>query len=148
MGTRENKATAVAVHTQALPGGHAGTLAAFLAPGFVSHDGAFGSDCRPGADGASTLLARMHVFGDAFEDQRVRVLHAVAEGDVVALHLETSARHTGYFHGVPPTGRRVVVREMHMLRFADGHEAEHWCVRDEAALLRALVHETAPALAR
>ncbi len=62
----------------------------------------------------------MHWYADAFEEQRVEVLHAVAEGDLVALHVELSARHTGYFRGVAPTGRRFRVREMHVLRFAEG----------------------------
>ncbi|MBD5786237.1 ester cyclase [Cellulosimicrobium terreum] len=140
MGTIENKATAVAVHTQALPGGHEQALASRLAPLFVDHDGGASAGGAAGS-GVAHLIARMHLFGDAFEDQCVRVLHAVAEGDLVTLHLETTARHTGYFRGVAPTGKRVVVQEMHVLRFVDGREAEHWCVRDEAALLRAIGQE-------
>ncbi len=135
MGTHENKATAVAVHTRTIPGNHGDALATLLAPGFRNHD------TSPGCDGgADALLATMHWYDEAFEDQRVEVLHAVAEGDLVALHVELSARHTGFFRGVAPTGRRFRVREMHMLRFAEGQEAEHWCVRDESALVRALAH--------
>ncbi|MFC8923938.1 ester cyclase [Cellulosimicrobium sp. NPDC057127] len=133
--TTDNKAVAIAVHTQALPGNHAQALTALLAPGFHDHDPVHGR-----AGGAESLLATMHWYCDAFTDQRVDVLHAIAEGDLVALHLELSARHTGYYRGVAPTGRRFRVREMHVLRFADGREAEHWCVRDEAALVRALEH--------
>lgn len=138
MGTHENKAAAVAVHTHAIPGNHADAVAALLAPGFRNHDAA------PGRDGGDEgLVATMHWYADAFEDQRVEVLHAVAEGDLVALHVELSARHTGYFRGVAPTGRRFRVREMHVLRFAEGRAAEHWCVRDESALVRALAHPAA-----
>ncbi|WP_455603605.1 ester cyclase, partial [Cellulosimicrobium funkei] len=107
MGTHENKAAAVAVHTHAIPGNHADAVAALLAPGFRNHDAA------PGGDGGDEgLVATMHWYADAFEDQHVEVLHAVAEGDLVALHVELSARHTGYFRGVAPTGRRFRVREM------------------------------------
>ncbi|MET7136186.1 ester cyclase [Cellulosimicrobium sp. MI9406] len=138
MGTHENKAAAVAVHTHAIPGNHADAVAALLAPGFRNHDAA------PGGDGGDEgLVATMHWYADAFEDQHVEVLHAVAEGDLVALHVELSARHTGYFRGVAPTGRRFRVREMHVLRFTEGRAAEHWCVRDESALVRALAHPTA-----
>lgn len=123
MGTHENKAAAVAVHTHAIPGNH---------------------DAAPGGDGGDEgLVATMHWYADAFEDQHVEVLHAVAEGDLVALHVELSARHTGYFRGVAPTGRRFRVREMHVLRFTEGRAAEHWCVRDESALVRALAHPAA-----
>ena len=98
------------------------------------------SGLGPWPGGADALLATMHWYDEAFEDQRVEILHAVAEGDLVALHVELSARHTGFFRGVAPTGRRFRVREMHVLRFAEGQEAEHWCVRDESALVRALAH--------
>jgi len=135
MGTPENKAAAIAVHTRAIPGSHGDAVAALLAPGFRNHDTSPG-----GEGGAEALLATMHWYDEAFEDQRVEVLHAVADGDLVALHVELSARHTGFFRGVAPTGHRFAVREMHVLRFAEGREAEHWCVRDEAALVRALAH--------
>jgi len=135
--TSTNKAAALAVHTQAIPGNHADALAALLAPGFRDHDPVVGDG------GLEGLLATTHWYSDAFSDQRVEVLHAVAEGDLVALHVELSARHTGYFRGVAPTGRRFRVREMHVLRFAEGRAAEHWCVRDESALVRALAHPAA-----
>ncbi|MEK8228194.1 ester cyclase [Oerskovia sp. M15] len=48
----------------------------------------------------------------------------------------------GYFRGLAPTGRRFTVREMHMLRFAEGREAEHWAVRDDAWLVRELSEHT------
>ncbi|WP_435736570.1 ester cyclase [Cellulosimicrobium sp. PMB13] len=132
--TAVNKAVAITVHTQAIPGNHADALAALLAPGFRDHDAG-----RDG--GVESLVATMHWHADAFDDQRVDVLHAVAEGDLVALHVEVSARHTGFYRGLAPTGRRFRVREMHVLRFAEGREVEHWCVRDEPALARALAQD-------
>ena len=134
--TSTNKAAALAVHTQAIPGNHADALAALLAPGFRDHDPVVGDG------GLEGLLATTHWYSDAFSDQRVEVLHAVALG---ALHVELSARHTGYFRGAAPTGRTFRVREMHVLRFADGRAAEHWCVRDEASLARALAQGATPA---
>jgi predicted ester cyclase len=131
--TATNKATAIAVHTQAIPGNHAQALAALVAADFHNHDPAPGS-----SGGLEGLVATMHWFSDAFSDQHVEVLHAVAEGDLVALHVAFSARHTGYFRGLAPTGRHFTVREMHMLRFVDGREAEHWAVRDDAWLVREL----------
>ncbi|MBE7702150.1 ester cyclase [Oerskovia sp. Sa1BUA8] len=131
--TATNKAAAIAVHTQAIPGNHAQALAALVAADFHNHDPAPG--CSGGLEG---LVAAMHWFSDAFSDQHVEVLHAVAEGDLVALHVAFSARHTGFFRGLAPTGRHFTVREMHMLRFVDGREAEHWAVRDDAWLVREL----------
>ncbi|MCB7138016.1 ester cyclase [Cellulosimicrobium marinum] len=127
-----NKAAAIAVHTQAIPGNHADALATLLAPGFHDHDPVLGEG------GAEALVAATHRYSDAFSDQRVDVLHAVAEGDLVALHVELSGRHTGFFRGVAPTGLPFRVREMHLLRFDAGRVVDHWCVRDEDALARTL----------
>ena len=142
--TTGNKAAAIAVHTQAIPGNHAEQLRTFVDPAFRNHD-----ESAPGAEGGlEGLVATMHWFSDAFSDQRVEVLHCVAEGDLVALHVSFSARHTGFFRGVAPTGRRCTVREMHVLRFAQGRAVEQWAVRDDACLLRVLAQEPALDVAR
>jgi predicted ester cyclase len=131
--TSANKAAAIRVHAHAVPARQDAVLRELLAPGFTNHDVLRGRE-----GGIQSLAASMHWFDDAFSDQQVKILHAVAEGDFVALHLELSARHTGYFRGIPPTGRRFTVREMHMVRFAGGREVEHWAVRDEVSLERTL----------
>ncbi len=131
--TSAHKAAAIRVHANAVPARQDAVLRELLTPGFRNHDVLQGRE-----GGLESLAAAMHWFDAAFSDQQVKVLHAVAEGDLVALHLELSARHTGYFCGIPPSGRRFTVREMHMVRFAGGREAEHWAVRDEGALERTL----------
>jgi predicted ester cyclase len=128
-----NKAAAIRVHANAVPARQDAVLRELLAPGFKNHDVLRGCE-----GGVESLAASMHWFDAAFSDQQIKVLHAVAEGDLVTLHLELSARHTGFFCGIPPSGRRFTVREMHMVRFAGGREAEHWAVRDEASLERTL----------
>lgn len=132
-GTASNKATAIRVHANAMPACQEGVIRALLAPDFRNHD------ALPGcAGGPDALTTAMHWFDDAFSDQHVEVLHAVAESDLVALHVVFSARHTGHFRGIPPSGKRFSVREMHMIRFTEGREAEHWALRDEAWLEREL----------
>ncbi|TWH26053.1 putative ester cyclase [Isoptericola variabilis J7] len=116
-----------------MPARQDAVLRELLAPEFRNHDALHGCE-----GGLQAFLAEVRWFDDAFSDQQVRVLHAVAEGDLVALHVELTARHTGFFCGIAPSGRRFTVREMHMVRFAAGREAEHWAVRDEAALHRTL----------
>src|SRR5918997_7094889 len=132
-GAASNKATAIRVHVNALPACQADVVRSLLAPDFRNHD------ALPGcAGGPEALATAMRWFDDAFSDQHVEVLHAVAEGNLVALHVVFSARHTGHFRGIPPSGKRFSVREMHMIRFDHGREAEHWAVRDESWLEREL----------
>lgn len=120
------RAVATRVHANAMPSGAEAVLRRQLAPGFRNHD------VLPGcAGGPDALVATMHWFHDAFDEQRVEVLHAVTEGDLVALHVAFSALHSGFFLGVAPSHRRFTVREMHLVRVADGLEAEHWVMRDQ-----------------
>ena len=46
-----------------------------------------------------------------------------------------SDTHDGAFFGIPPTGRRLAVRQAHMLRLHDGLIREHWAVRDDLGVL-------------
>ena len=46
-----------------------------------------------------------------------------------------SGTHEGAFFGIPPTGRRFAVRQVHMLRLQDGLIREHWAVRDDLGVL-------------
>jgi len=120
------RAVATRVHANAMPSGAEAVLRRQLAPGFRNHD------VLPGcAGGPDALVATMRWFHDAFDEQHVEVLHAVTEGDLVALHVAFSALHMGFFLGVAPSHRRFTVREMHLVRVADGLEAEHWVMRDQ-----------------
>ena len=46
-----------------------------------------------------------------------------------------SGAHEHAFFDIAPTGRRFAVRQVHMLRLADGQIREHWAVRDDLGVL-------------
>ena len=66
----------------------------------------------------------------AFPDMRIEVLQTVAEGDLVMAHCLFEGTHEGDFMGIPPTGRRISVPVVDIVRFRDGRAAEHWGVTD------------------
>jgi predicted ester cyclase len=74
----------------------------------------------------------------AFSDVLFEVGNLVAEGDVVAFRLIWTATHQGEFFGIPPTGTRATVTEMHMLRIADGKVVERWVEWDALGLMQQL----------
>ena len=47
-----------------------------------------------------------------------------------------SATHEGELWGIPPTGERFAVEQVHWFRVADGKVAEHWAVRDDLGPMR------------
>jgi predicted ester cyclase len=99
----------------------------FVRPDFENHTARPGSP--PGPDGVSAGLA---AFRAGFPDHDAEVVHMVAEGDLVATYKTFTGTHTGEFLGISPTGRRVTIRVMDVVRYRDGRIAEHWSVVDLA----------------
>ncbi len=74
----------------------------------------------------------------AFPEQHTTVEHMIAEGDKVATMKTFEAVHKGEFMGIPPTGKKVTISAVDILRIRDGKIAEHWAVFDMWGLMRQL----------
>lgn len=74
----------------------------------------------------------------AFPDMRIQVLRTIAEGDLVAAHCLFEGTHEGEFMGIPPTGRRISVPVVDIVRFRGGRAAEHWGVTDTGVMMQQL----------
>jgi len=46
--------------------------------------------------------------------------------------------HTGNFWGIPPTGKRVKLTAIYIVRIADGKSVEHWGEEDGMQVLKQL----------
>ena len=92
-----------------------------------------------GRDGLAWILRTIdHDLGPITVEQH----HLVGSGDVVAQHLTLHGTHREstmpLLAGVPPSGRPVAWRFMHVWRVADGLIVEHWACRDDMGLLEQL----------
>jgi predicted ester cyclase len=66
-------------------------------------------------------------------------VHDVIEAaDRVAVRLTSRAQQTGSFMGMPATGKRYEIEEIHIFRVADGRIAEHWHQGDMLGMMRQL----------
>src|SRR3989454_2716658 len=74
-------------------------------------------------------------LSDAFPDGRYVNDNIVAEGDQVVTVGRFQGTHTGAFHGMPPTGRRVTLTAVHVDRVAGGKIVEHLRMSDPNELL-------------
>ena len=97
------------------------------------------NDAMPGmAPGRQGMIDMMGMFVGAFPDLNVVVDHWVAEGDLVAGVMTTKGTQTGEFMGMPASGKKFSVREMHMVRVANGKMAEHWGLANEMSMMQQL----------
>jgi steroid delta-isomerase-like uncharacterized protein len=102
-------------------------------PDFVDHDPAPGQ--APGLQGIKDL---MQMFFTAFPDLHVTVNRLVADEDTVAGAVTTVGTQDGDFMGIPKSGMKISITELHMMRIANGKMVEHWGVGDGMTMMQQL----------
>ena len=94
------------------------------------------NDAMPGMAPGKVGMIGMYV--NAFPNLNIVVDHWVAEGDLVAGVMTTEGTQTGEFMGMPASGKAFSVREMHMVRVANGKMVEHWGLANELSMMQQL----------
>jgi predicted ester cyclase len=105
----------------------------FFAEGFVSHNNPPGFPA--GRDGVKQFFA---TFRDAFPDVTVAIDELLVDGDRVAVATTFTGTHEGELMGIGPTGRRVSVTGIDVVRIAAGRIVEHRGLTDVVGLMRQL----------
>jgi steroid delta-isomerase-like uncharacterized protein len=90
---------------------------------------------QPGRDGLKEAIQRVQA---GISDERMQIHDIIAEGDRVAVRLASSATHTGDFMGMPASGKRYEIGEIHIFRLEDGRVAEHWHQADFMGMMKQL----------
>ena len=114
---------------------NAGNLALIdelFAPNFVDHDP---SNPLPGLDGVRQLVS---MYRGAFPDLHLTIEDEITEGDRVVTRFTGRGTHKGSLMGIPPTGKRVTIAAIDILRFENGRIAEHWGNQDLLGMMRQL----------
>lgn len=105
-----------------------------LAADFVEHEETPG--LAPTREGVKEFF-RMYVA--AFPDLRFEPEDVLSSGDKVVARVRATGTHEGEFMGIPPTGKRVDVQLIDIVRFGDdGLAHEHWGVFDALTMLQQL----------
>jgi steroid delta-isomerase-like uncharacterized protein len=102
---------------------------------YVHHDPALPPEVQHGRDAYKRLHA---MFRAALPDLRFALEDEVAEDDRVVGRWTVTGTHEGELLGVPPTGKRLTLTGIQILRVADGRIAEQWVNFDALGMLRQL----------
>jgi steroid delta-isomerase-like uncharacterized protein len=132
MGTDENKALIRRFVDEVLAAGRVEAIDELVAPDFVSHTWAMTDD------GRERLRAATPQIHSSLSDVDFAIDDLVAEGDRVVAVLTSSATPTGEFMGVPASGRRYTIGEMHRFRVGAGRIVEHRHQHDALGLMKQL----------
>ena len=93
------------------------------------------SGMPPGLEGAKAVHQKTLL---GMPDYYTTIEDLIAEGDKVVARVRMTGTHTGNFYGIAPTGRRVNLTSIYIVRIAEGKIVEHWGEEDGVAVLKQL----------
>ena len=121
------------------------TVDELLADDFVGHT--WPSTGNPRAD----LKGAIDRTSKGLVDPVFAIEDVIAEGDRVAVRLTAAATQVGELMGMPPSGKRYEIGEIHVFRLRDGQVVEHWHQFEQMKMMEqlgALPASPEPAAAR
>jgi steroid delta-isomerase-like uncharacterized protein len=94
----------------------------------------------PGLEGTgrARYLASVRVMHNAFSDYHEQIELMVADEDKAVSYVRLTGTHDGDLMGLPPTGRKIDVHAMGILRFAHGQAIERWGIGDSMTQMQQL----------
>jgi steroid delta-isomerase-like uncharacterized protein len=129
-------------YTEVFGEGRTETIDELCAEGFVDHEEVPG--LPPTREGLKLFVEGTRA---AFPDLHVEVDDIFESGDKVVARARFQGTHRGEFLGIAPTGRRIDVPLIDIIRIENGRAAEHWGISDQMTLMQQLgaIPEGAPA---
>jgi steroid delta-isomerase-like uncharacterized protein len=92
----------------------------------------------PGTTDREGLKRAMERVAQGLADARFTIEDVIAEGDLVAVRLTSGATQVGQFMGMPASGKRYEIEEIHVFRVRGGRITEHWHQFDQLGMMRQL----------
>jgi predicted ester cyclase len=90
------------------------------------------------------LMQAITDFYTAFPDNTHVIEQTLAADDRVAVMLTQHATSKGAYEGAAPTGQRVTIPAIHIMRFDKGRIREWWALEDNLGLMQQLGLELKP----
>jgi len=104
-----------------------------LSASFVDHDPVQGQ--TPGMEGYKQMVG---AFRSAFPDLRVRNEDVIEEGNKVVVRWTANGTHNGQLMQIPPTGKKVSLKGIDILRIENDKIVERWGEFDALGMLSQL----------
>jgi predicted ester cyclase len=131
--SEQNKALARRFYEEVFNQKKLTTIDELCDPAFIDHNAMPGQ--RPGAEGLKDMFGHMLA---GLPDLRITIHELVAERDIIVARFTIEGTHKGTFLEAAPTGKRVTLRGMDMVRLRDGRAVEAWHEGNDAEVLMSL----------
>lgn len=129
---KENKAVVYRFNKEFIEGGNADVAMEIVADDFVNHTAPAGVPAdREG------VISFIKVLRNAIPDINVEIEEQVAEGDLVVTRKRFMGTHQHAFAGIKPSGKKITIPVIDIVRLREGKYVEHWGIRDMQQVLKA-----------
>jgi steroid delta-isomerase-like uncharacterized protein len=132
MSLEENKAIARRWNDELWNKGNVAAIGELMAASFVWHS------APPGMASDKEGFKQYVGSLSAFADMKCTVEDMIAEGDKVAVRWTWSGKHTGDYMGMAPTGKRLTMTGVSVMRIAGGKIVEGWDEQDNLGFMEQL----------
>jgi predicted ester cyclase len=136
----KNKAVVKRFNKEVIEEGNAESWKELMDDAFINRTAPPGADNGP----QGMLNTFNNILRPAFPDLKVTLFEQVAEDDLVTTRKAITGTHTGAFFGIPPTGRKITINVIDIVRVRDGKYWEHWGINTLPALRTLLSKEAQP----
>lgn len=109
-----------------------------FAPGCVTHQLESGAPTVAAPRSAEAIKEHIGEWLGAFPDLHFTVERMIAENDLVITYATMHGTHTGNWHGIPATGKRVGIRMTAAHRIADEKIAADWVLVERLGFFQQL----------
>lgn len=84
------------------------------------------------------LKENMEDFFKGYPDIKSKINFLVADSDKVMMQYTITGTNTGYMLGMPPTGKKINIDGVDIVRYKDGKAVEHWGYMEEMKMMAQL----------
>ena len=122
-GYEQNKLLVHRIVDEMFNRGRLDVAAEIFAPEFIDHGHEQFTSKTGGPRGFAELVQAVRA---ALPDINATIKNVIADGDYVAMWNTATATHRGTLFGMPPSGKRISMKDFHFFRFSNGKIVEHW----------------------
>ena len=133
MRSEENKTVVLRFNREFLQDGNTEVLKEIVAENFTNHTAPenFPKD-------VNGLIQFAGVLNKAFTGLQIDIHEQLSEDDLVATRKTIHATHTGEIMGHAPTGKKVTINVIDIVRLKDGKYIDHWGRNDIMQVIQSL----------
>jgi steroid delta-isomerase-like uncharacterized protein len=129
----KNMAEMKRFYTEVVNKGNLALIDEMTSPDFKEHEELPGFP--PNREGVKQFFS---MFRTAFPDLTFTVVDMTAGGDKVWTYITIRGTHKGEFMGIPATNKKIEVKGIDIVRFANGKATDHWGVTDMMTMMQQL----------